>query len=99
AQALVAGLEATGGDPSPEAMIPALEGLEFEGPRGAYTIREADHQVLMDQYVIRFMGVEDVQLRDDLTMTLPIYELFAEIPAADINLPCQLEGDYAARCG
>jgi branched-chain amino acid transport system substrate-binding protein len=88
AQALYAGLEATEGDPFPEAMIPALEGLEFEGPKGTYTIRPEDHQVLMPQYLIRFLGIEDVELSADLTMPLPQYELVAEVMPEDMALPC-----------
>jgi len=98
AQALVAGLTATEGDPFPEAMVPALEGLTWDGPRGEYTIRESDHQALMPQYIIQFDGVEDVELSDDVTMTLPIYSLFAEVSAEDSAPPCALVDDFADRC-
>lgn len=98
AQALSLALEATEGDPLPEAMIPALEGLEFEGPKGDYVIRAADHQAVMPLYIIRFEGVEEVELADDLTMNLPIYSLVAEIPTEDAAPPCNLQGDFAERC-
>lgn len=98
AQALYAGLEATGGDPSTEAMIPALEGLVFEGPKGEYTIRKSDHQALAPQYVIRFKGIEDAVLSESLTLPMPVYELVAEIPAADAAPPCLLPEALADRC-
>jgi branched-chain amino acid transport system substrate-binding protein len=98
AQALYAGLEATEGNPFPEAMIPALEGLTWDGPKGEYTLRPSDHQVLAPQYVIEFTGVEDVELADGLTMTLPQYNLVAEISAEDAAPPCLLPESMADRC-
>lgn len=98
AQAIVQALNANGGDPLPEAMIPALEGLEWEGPKGAYFMRASDHQALSPLYVIRFMGIEQVELSEDVTATLPIYELVAEADALEIAPPCLLVGDYADRC-
>jgi len=98
AQALYLALEATEGDPTPDAMIPALEGLSFEGPKGEYTIRESDHQALAPQYLIEFQGVEEVEIADGLTMELPQYELVAEISAEDAAPPCQLTGEFADRC-
>lgn len=98
AQAIVQALNANGGDPLPEAMIPALEGLEWEGPKGTYFMRASDHQALSPLYVIRFMGIEQVELSEDVTATLPIYELVAEADALEIAPPCLLVGDYADRC-
>jgi len=98
AQALVAGLEATGGDPFPEAMIPALEGLNWEGPKGTYTIRASDHQALANQYVIRFLGLQETEIKDGVTLVLPQYELIADISPEDSAPPCLLEGDFAERC-
>lgn len=98
AQAVFAGLEATEGDPFPEAMIPALEGLTWDGPKGEYFIRPGDHQTLMPLYVIQFMGNEEIELSDDLTMTLPVYDLVAEVSAEDTAPPCRLEGEFEERC-
>lgn len=98
AQALAAGLEATGGDPFPEAMIPALEGLTWDGPKGEYFIRPSDHQALAPQYVIEFVGVEDVEVADGLTLTLPQYDLVAEISAEDAAPPCALPEGMEERC-
>lgn len=98
AQAMYMALEANGGDATPEAMIPALEGMVFEGPKGEYTLRASDHQALMAQYIVRFLGVEDVAISDTVTMRLPLYELFAEISAEDATPACALPEAFADRC-
>lgn len=83
AQALVAGVEATDGDTLPESMIPALEGLEFEGPKGTYTIRAEDHQALVPMYLVRLTNLDDPEFR--------YYELVAEASAEDVAPPCVVE--------
>lgn len=99
AQALVAGLEATGGDATPEAMIPALEGLRWDGPKGEYYIRPGDHQALAPQYVVRFTGVEEVTLADGLDpVQMPTYELVAEIDPETAAPPCLLADANLERC-
>jgi branched-chain amino acid transport system substrate-binding protein len=90
-QALYQALEATGGDPFPEAMIPALEGLAFEGPKGTYTIRPSDHQALAAQYVIQFKGI-------DIEKGEPIYDLVGEVSPEDAAPPCLLTGEFQDRC-
>lgn len=59
AQAVVAALESTEGDAGAAVLIPALEGMSFEGPKGTYTIRAEDHQALAPMYVVRLMNVDD----------------------------------------
>lgn len=98
AQALYLALTATEGDPFPESMIPALEGLTFDGPKGEYTIRASDHQALMAQYIVEFLGVEDVELAEGVTARLPLYSLFAEISAEDSAPACNLPEAFADRC-
>lgn len=90
AQALVAGLTKTEGAAEPETMIPALEGLSFDGPRGTYTIRASDHQALMPMYVVRMINNTDPDFK--------FYELVKEVPAEQAAPPCLLEGDFKARC-
>jgi branched-chain amino acid transport system substrate-binding protein len=80
AQAIVAGLEATDGDTSPAQLIPALEGMQFDGPKGTYTIRPADHQVLAPLYVVQLTSVDDPDQA--------YFELVEEIPGSDDQLPC-----------
>jgi len=80
AQALVAALDATEGDTSPEALIPALEGLTFNGPKGEYTIRPEDHQALVPMYV--------VEMADPTSETFEFYTLLAEISPEEGAPPC-----------
>lgn len=80
AQAVVQALEATGGDAAAEALISALEGLTFEGPKGTYTIRAEDHQALAPMYVVRLVNVDDPEDR--------FFEKVAEISAEEAAPPC-----------
>lgn len=90
AQALVAALNKTNGDASTKALMPAIEGLSFDGPRGKYWIRPADHQVLLPVYIVRLTNLTDPDFK--------FFELVAEVPADKVAPPCLLEGDFAARC-
>jgi branched-chain amino acid transport system substrate-binding protein len=53
--ALVEALEQTGGNPDADALIRAMEGLSFEGPKGTYTFRRQDHQALQPMYVVEMV--------------------------------------------
>jgi branched-chain amino acid transport system substrate-binding protein len=53
--ALVEGLKRTEGNPDAEVLIPAMEGLSFEGPKGTYTFRREDHQALQPMYVVEMV--------------------------------------------
>ncbi len=86
AQAVVQALEQTGGDASPDAMIPVLEGMSFEGPKGTYTIRPEDHQALAPGYVVRLISVDDPEER--------FFELVEEKSAEEIAPICT-----APNCG
>lgn len=88
AQALVAAVEATGGDTLPEAMIPELEGLIFEGPKGTYGIRPSDHQALVPMYIVQLDNLTDPDQN--------FYTLLAEVPANQIIPPVLLPEAIAA---
>lgn len=89
AQAIAAGLQLTNGDALPEVMIPALEGLTFEGPKGTYAIRPSDHQALVPMYIARLDNLDDADQN--------YYELLAEVPAVDILPPVLLPEADAGR--
>ena len=80
AQAVVAGLEATGGDTDPAVLIPALETLTWEGPKGTYTMRAADHQALASMYIVELTSVDD---RDEA-----YFELVEEVSGDESAPPC-----------
>ena len=89
AQALVSAVEATEGDTLPSAMIPALEGLIFEGPKGTYGIRPSDHQALVPMYIAKLVNLDDAEQK--------FYELLAEVPAVQIVPPVLLAEDLQSR--
>lgn len=88
AQALVAGVTATEGDTLPESMIPALEGLTWDGPKGEYHIRYSDHQALVPMYIARLISLDDPDFL--------YYELLDTISAEDTAPPCQVAEERCA---
>lgn len=84
AQALVAALEITGGSTDPAEMIAALEGLEWAGPKGVYTMRAEDHQVLVPMYIAKVVSLDDPEFK--------FYEWIATISAEDTAPPCFAPG-------
>ena len=98
ALALAAALEKTGGDTSGEAMIPALEGMLFEGPKGTYHIRTEDHVCEQPMNILRLVNLEPDQDGDGVNE----YKFFETVYVSkydELGIPCTLVGDYADRCG
>ena len=89
-QAVFETVTATEGDTLPDAMIPAVEGLIFEGPKGTYYVRPSDHQALVPMYVARLDNLDDPEYK--------FYELLQEVSALDAAPPCNLPEDMADRC-
>ncbi len=89
AQAMVAGLQATGGDATPKAMIPALEGMIFQGPKGVYGIRPSDHQALVPMYIAQLTNLNDPDQK--------YFKLLAEVPAEQIVPPVLLPDNLKDR--
>jgi len=67
----------TEGDNDVNAMITALEGWEFQGPKGDYTIRESDHALIQDMYTAKLVADGDSWLP----------ELISVVPGADVAPP------------
>jgi branched-chain amino acid transport system substrate-binding protein len=88
AQAIVQAVTATEGDTLPESLIPELEGMVFEGPKGTYAIRPSDHQALVPMYIARLTNLDDADQN--------FYELLATVPAAQIVPPILLAEAVAA---
>lgn len=57
--AIVEALKKTGGSAEAEAMIAAMEGLSFDGPKGLYTFRKEDHQALQPMYMVKLVNITD----------------------------------------
>ncbi|MFZ0544915.1 MAG: substrate-binding domain-containing protein [Candidatus Promineifilaceae bacterium] len=80
AQAVVQALNATDGSTASSDLIGALEGMEFEGPKGTYVIRAEDHQALASMYIVTLVSVDDPNER--------YFELVAEISGQESAPPC-----------
>ncbi len=95
--ALAAALEKTGGDASGDAMIPALEGLMFDGPKGTYHIRPGDHVCEQPMNILKLVNVNPDSDGDGVND----YKFFETVYVSEYNeldIPCTLTGDYASRC-
>ncbi|MEO0564254.1 MAG: ABC transporter substrate-binding protein, partial [Chloroflexota bacterium] len=90
AQAVVAAVEATEGETFPEDLIPALEGLQFSGPKGEYFVQPGDHQALVPMYIAELVSLDDPDFL--------YYDLLETVPATDIIPPCTLTEEFAERC-
>ncbi|MBV8107856.1 MAG: substrate-binding domain-containing protein [Hyphomicrobiales bacterium] len=79
AMSLVAGLEKTKGDADAEKLIPAMEGMSFETPKGTMTFRPQDHQALQSMYGFKLTNQPNVD------WAVPV--LTHEFTASEMNLP------------
>ena len=79
AMAVVRALQRTGGDTGTERLIGAMEGMDFDTPKGRMTFRREDHQALQDMFHFR--------IRVDPAVAWGIPELVRVLPAAEIALP------------
>ncbi len=85
---LVEALKTTGGDASSAALIPAMEGLEFEGPKGTIFIRPEDHVAIQDMYIMTLLNVDD-----------PDFMYFDYVRTTRPEPPCLLPEALQSRCG
>ncbi|MDJ0752114.1 MAG: substrate-binding domain-containing protein [Ardenticatenaceae bacterium] len=85
---LVRALEETGDDASAEALIAAMEGLEFEGPKGTIYIRPEDHVAIQDMYIATLLNVDD-----------PEFKYFENVETNRPDVPCLLPEELVDRCG
>jgi branched-chain amino acid transport system substrate-binding protein len=81
-------IKATDGDTSAAALIPALEGLEFAGPKGSIYIRPEDHVAIQDMYIVKLINLDD-----------PEFKIFELVTTTRPEPPCLLPEDLQDRCG
>jgi branched-chain amino acid transport system substrate-binding protein len=84
----VEALKASGGDAGADALIAAMEGLEFEGPKGTIYIRPEDHVAVQDMYIVKILNVDD-----------PDFKFFELVETTRPEPPCLLPEDKQDRCG
>lgn len=57
-----------------DAMVAALEGYEFEGPKGTTTVRASDHALLQEMYQVKLVADGDT-FKAELVATVPADEV------------------------
>ncbi|MBP6896258.1 MULTISPECIES: substrate-binding domain-containing protein [Pseudacidovorax] len=78
AAAIVAGVKKANSVDTPK-LIAAMEGMEFDTPKGKMTFRKEDHQALQSQYQFR--------MKKAPANEWDLFELVREIPASEMPLP------------
>jgi branched-chain amino acid transport system substrate-binding protein len=81
-------LAKTGGDTSGRALIAAMEGIEFDGPKGTVFIRPEDHMAIQDMYILRLMD-----------LAAPDFAMFEYVTTTRPEPPCLLPEALQNRCG
>jgi branched-chain amino acid transport system substrate-binding protein len=84
----VKALESSGGDTSAEALIAAMEGMEFDGPKGTITIRPEDHMAIQDMYILKLID-----------LAAPDFAMFEYVTTTRPEPPCLLPEALQDRCG
>jgi branched-chain amino acid transport system substrate-binding protein len=79
AMALVASVDKTGGKTDAETLIPAMEGLAFDTPKGKMVFRKEDHQALQSMFAFR--------IKDDPAVAWGVPELTRELKIEDMEIP------------
>jgi branched-chain amino acid transport system substrate-binding protein len=79
AMAIVTALKKTNGDASADKLIPAMEGMSFETPKGRMTFRKQDHQAMQSMYHFR--------IKVDPAFPWGVPELVHEIKPEEMQIP------------
>lgn len=83
AGAIQAALAKTAGDTDAEKLIPAMEGMSFNAPKGKETFRKEDHQALQPMYIVKM--VKDTTGTYDFPVPQLVKEYSAEEAAPPIR--------------
>jgi branched-chain amino acid transport system substrate-binding protein len=79
AMAIVTALKKTGGDASADKLIPAMEGMSFDTPKGKMTFRKEDHQAMQSMYHFK--------IKVDPAFPWGVPELVHEIKPEEMSVP------------
>ena len=79
AMAIVTALKKTNGDTSADKLIPAMEGMSFDTPKGKMTFRKEDHQAMQSMYHFK--------IKVDPAFSWGVPELVREIRAEEMQVP------------
>jgi branched-chain amino acid transport system substrate-binding protein len=78
----------TEGDVSGAALVAAMEGMEFEGPKGTIYIRPEDHVAIQDMYILKLENLTD-----------PTANFYSYVETTRPEPPCLLPEALKDRCG
>jgi branched-chain amino acid transport system substrate-binding protein len=78
----------TEGDVSGAALVAAMEGMEFEGPKGTIYIRPEDHVAIQDMYILKLENLPD-----------PTANFYSYVETTRPEPPCLLPEALKDRCG
>ncbi len=79
AMAIVTALKKTNGDASAAKLIPAMEGMSFDTPKGKMTFRKEDHQAMQSMYHFK--------IKVDPAFAWGVPELVKEIKPEEMQVP------------
>jgi branched-chain amino acid transport system substrate-binding protein len=85
---LIEALYLTGGNTDSATLIAAMEGMEFEGPKGTIYIRPEDHVAIQDMYILKLLNVTD-----------PGANYYEYVDTTRPEPPCLLPEALKDRCG
>ncbi len=85
---IVETLKKTNGSVDPETLLAAMEGLEFEGPKGLIYIRPEDHVAIQDMYILTLENLTD-----------PNAMFYTFVDTTRPEPPCLLPEALKDRCG
>ena len=85
---MVEAVKATNGDLSGDALVAAMEGMEFDGPKGSIYIRPEDHVAIQDMYILELANVTD-----------PDANFYEYVDTTRPEPPCLLPENLRDRCG
>ncbi len=84
----LAAIKKTNGNMDSAGLIKAMEGLEFDGPKGKVVIRPEDHVALQDMYIVKILNIDDKE-----------FKFFELVSTTRPEPPCLLPESLKARCG
>jgi branched-chain amino acid transport system substrate-binding protein len=82
AQMFVKAVMLNNGDTDSEGLIRALEGMQFEGPKGSYTIRAEDHDLLQPMTLVKLKNTNDKEFK--------FFELVKAFKPEETAPPCSV---------
>jgi branched-chain amino acid transport system substrate-binding protein len=86
--AVATALRKTNGSTDSATLIKAMEGMEFDGPKGKVVFRPEDHVAIQDMYIVKILNVTDKD-----------FKFFETVKTNRPEPPCLLPENLKARCG